>query len=492
MSDSQPHDIQTYLSVRSQLKSLSTYRATGKIVLHSSLIDALARTSYSPWFFYSVDKPKEILDLGFQVGQNKAEAGTISSPNTSVILENAKPSSFGRGSETVYDPEYRKGLEIPAEEITFPNQKSFEDLKDLLTTEVSRKLFDKQTGIKLRLELYKLAVYEEGGHFDWHMDTTHGDDHHATALLFLGSDWEGGDLKLKHGGYEFAQREWIQKEEEEEFVTEDGNVMPVHLIGFYTDVEHKVEPVTKGTRIVLQFDVRVDSDPGSKGKSDSYESTYTWGALDNARVITASLAVHRNQKALDDVAQIIEQRLSESPEQRQISDDDSDDVNSDDANSDDVEYIGFPLRHLYRLASIRPEYLKGVDAMLYEHFTTSQEFKDKFNVKLRPIVLVEETDYEGNWNTGPFFWIFESGNLARKNLKRKRGDEEPPVNESDAAAERSDYIDDEKTQFHLIQGCSLQVIESEHYIEYTGNEAQLGNGKYFGGAMFVSMKKSSI
>ncbi|THV06343.1 hypothetical protein K435DRAFT_834280 [Dendrothele bispora CBS 962.96] len=475
-SDSQPHEIQAYLSVSKRLRSLSTYRATGKILLHSPLIDALARTSYPPWFFYPVDKPKDILDLGFQVGQNKVDAGTISSPNIPVILSNAKPSSFGRGSETVYDPAYRKGLEIPASEINFPNQlKLFEDLKDFIGTQVAGKLFDKRTGTKLRLELYKLAVYEEGGHFDWHMDTTHEDDHHATVLLFLGPEWEGGDLKLKHGGFEFSQRKGIRKEkkeeseeesEEEEAAGDLNGVMPVHLIGFYTDVEHKVEPVTKGTRIVLQFDVRVDG-PGERESDSDSDDDYCEGPVDSACVTSAPLAVHRNQKALNDVAQIIEKRLSD-----------------DDSNG--VEYIGFPLRHLYRIASIRPEYLKGVDAMLYEHFSTSQEFKDKFNVKLRPIVLVEETDYEGEWTTGPFFWIFES---SKKNLKRKRGDKEPSTNNSDAEDLGIDY---KKTEFHLIKGCSLELLESEEYIEYTGNEAQLGNSKYFGGAMFISMKKSFI
>ncbi|THV06341.1 hypothetical protein K435DRAFT_773305 [Dendrothele bispora CBS 962.96] len=303
------------------------------------------------------------------------------------------------------------------------------------------------------------------------MDTTHGDDHHATVLLFLGSEWEGGDLKLKHEGFEFSQKEGIRKEKEEdseeESATEDVNgVMPVHVIGFYTDVEHKVEPVTKGTRIVLQFDVRVD-DPVKKKSNSDWDDDYFEGPVDSAYVRSAPLAVHRNQKALNDVAQIIEKRLSGN-------------------DRDDVLYIGFPLRHLYRIASICPEYLKGVDAMLFEHLTASQEFKDKFNVKLRPIVLVEETDYEGSWTTGPFFWIFES---SKKNLKRKRGDKEPSTNKSDA---EDLGIDDKKTEFHLIKGCSLEQLESEEYIEYTGNEAQLGNSKYFGGAMFVSMKKSSI
>ncbi|KIK34124.1 hypothetical protein CY34DRAFT_68126, partial [Suillus luteus UH-Slu-Lm8-n1] len=75
---------------------------------------------------------------------------------------------------------------------------------------------------------YKLAIYGEGGHFDWHRDSTHSDAHHGTVLVSLNTEWEGGNLLLRHQG-------------------------PV-VVAFYTDTEHKVMPVTKGTRLMLQYD----------------------------------------------------------------------------------------------------------------------------------------------------------------------------------------------------------------------------------------------
>ncbi|KAK7468378.1 hypothetical protein VKT23_002894 [Stygiomarasmius scandens] len=526
----QSHEIDAYLSVYKRLKSLSTRRAV-KVTINSSLGNALTRAFCPPWFYAPIRYEHGIMPedwswtiasvvmTAFQVGPTKADAGTICSPKTSVILENAKPSSFGRGSETVYDPAYRKGLEIPACDVNFPKNADFELLKDHLSILVSENLFGKRVGWqpedksgnkRVRLELYKLVVYEEGGHFDWHMDSTHGDDHHATALLFLGSEWEGGDLKLRHGGCEFSQNDEIrgQKQKDEEHVqnlSEDEKDIymgelhdaGVHLIAFYTDVEHMVEPVTKGTRIVLQFDVRigpsdsqtaVDTGEGGSQSLTDYNTDkddgvnyddpryYNRGHVGNASSQHApSAGVHCDPKILDDVAQMIKQKLSNKTKKNK------------------VEHVAFPLRHLYRLNSIRPEYLKGIDAMLYEHLTNfeSQETKNGFKVVLHPVVLFESTDYEGSWTKEyytPHVWVFES-DAMRKKLKRKR---EEGLVDSEGSND-SDDLDykAELTEFHLIKGCSLEQIDSREYAEHTGNEAQPGENKYFGGAMFVSLKKEA-
>lgn len=60
------------------------------------------------------------------------------------------------------------------------------------------------------------------------------------------------------------------------------------------------------------------------------------------------------------------------------------------ANSRTTE-VGFPLRHLYRQQSILPQYLKGVDALIYQRLS---EDSSPFNVSLCPIILSATTDYE--------------------------------------------------------------------------------------------------
>jgi hypothetical protein len=130
---------------------------------------------------------------------------------------------------------------------------------------VQRAMF---SGRKVDAKLYKLAVYEAGGHFDWHMDSTHSDKHHATMLVALNTSWEGGDLILRRNGIEThvdlrpqnaPDRDWIK----------------LQAVVFFTDTEHRVEPVKSGIRIVLQFDVELENtqegEDECKGNQDENE-----------------------------------------------------------------------------------------------------------------------------------------------------------------------------------------------------------------------------
>ncbi|KAK7468377.1 hypothetical protein VKT23_002893 [Stygiomarasmius scandens] len=488
---------------------------------NSKLINALSRASLSPWIHENI-KPRgwfyeKIRDLKFgivvedegerdekankeqedesegedteedKVKKKLLQAGTIARPNTSVILAKAKPSSFGKGEETVFDPTYRNGLEIPAEKISFPDASV---LKKHIESVVANNLFRNRKKIGKRsrsnatsgihVKLYKLAVYEKGGHFDWHMDSTHGDNHHATALLFLGSKWNGGELKLRHGGHEFSTKD----------IKDLGGKEDVYLVAFYTDVEHKVEPVEDGTRIVLQFDVFVD--PPAEDDEEGYDTDTSKGpialAAEEADEYPVIDGIHPESGALEEVAKIIEEKLNgENQEDR-------------------LDRIAFPLQHLYRLASIRPEYLKGADAMLYEYLSSYKS--GIFDVELHPVLLQEETNSAGRWigddsdAVKPQAWVFDS-EIAEKG-KRKRQEDAADVKSrkrargpgSSKTSDTSDEDEDEdesknfeKQEFHLLKNCSLAMVEETGYVEYTGNEAQLGSAKYFGGGMFITMKK---
>ncbi|KAG1735486.1 hypothetical protein EDD22DRAFT_787695, partial [Suillus occidentalis] len=106
-------------------------------------------------------------------------------------------------------------------------------------------------GKSVTLKLYKLAIYGEGGHFDWHRDSTHSDAHHGTVLVALNTDWEGGDLMLRHQGVETV----VNMHPTISHSKKSGDQLQPVVVAFYTDTEHKVMPVTKGTRLVLQYDV---------------------------------------------------------------------------------------------------------------------------------------------------------------------------------------------------------------------------------------------
>ncbi|KAG1736428.1 uncharacterized protein EDB91DRAFT_1007026, partial [Suillus paluster] len=86
-------------------------------------------------------------------------------------------------------------------------------------------------------KFYKLAVYGEGGHFDWHRDLTHDDAHHGTVLIALNTKWEGGELMLKHRGVEASV---------DMHPTATINEFRPIVVAFYTDTEHKIMSVTNG------------------------------------------------------------------------------------------------------------------------------------------------------------------------------------------------------------------------------------------------------
>jgi Rps23 Pro-64 3,4-dihydroxylase Tpa1-like proline 4-hydroxylase len=178
------------------------------------------------------------------------DAGTWLKPDVEVLQKHATPSPFGRGEETVLDPTYRNGTELQADELAFSLQERshYNSFVFHIGDELATSMF---VGKSVTLKLYKLAIYGEGGHFDWHRDSTHSDAHHGTVLVALNTEWEGGDLMLRHQGVETI----VNMHPTTSHSKKSGDELRPVVVAFYTDTEHKVMPVTKGTRLVLQYDV---------------------------------------------------------------------------------------------------------------------------------------------------------------------------------------------------------------------------------------------
>lgn len=398
------------------------------------LSNALTRLSNSPAISFTATRfngfgSEFIADISLTVGGE--DAGNFGHPKIEKILEKSKPSPFGKGDKTVMDLEYRNGREVEAKDIVIGPQEQREAFYELIKTHISESLFvDKP----VEIDLYKLALYGKEGHFDWHRDTTHGDDHHATVLVALNTEWEGGNLALKYeektvnvdmhavvqDELEDVEESIVEGDEEsKDGGVEDGNKLKesrekrsslgFQIAAFYTDIQHKVENITNGTRIVLQFDVKVaggksskhadkhpakDADEDADEDADSDEETggSDKGADEDAEDEDEDRnpydeLPHGSGKPVLDTLKLLFP-LSGA------------DVNRDAIleeivamikklhTSKSINEVLFPLRHLYRLASIKPEYLKGVDAYLYEGL------KKTFVVSLKPIVLIYETDYE--------------------------------------------------------------------------------------------------
>jgi hypothetical protein len=86
------------------------------------------------------------------------------------------------------------------------------------------------------------------------LDTVHAPNHHGTLLVEIPSAHSGGDLVFDLG----CGEEW-------RWCTSTPDTLDVEntrWCAFYTDCIHRVEPVTSGVKVVMQFDILVETDPG--------------------------------------------------------------------------------------------------------------------------------------------------------------------------------------------------------------------------------------
>ncbi|KAK0460284.1 uncharacterized protein EV420DRAFT_1536048 [Desarmillaria tabescens] len=305
-------------------------------------------------------------------------------------------------------------------------------------------------------------MYNKGGHFDWHRDSTHGENHHATVLVALNTSWEGGSLLLRHNGQEMTvdmhpkvtsitDQETSESSNTSGSEDEPDTEISLRAAAFYTDVEHKVEPVTDGVRLILQYDVFVS--PEKSDEDDDFDNSFS--NLDN---VSGKSRLGYDEKPYDNEIQVPSGFSNETSLSNLV-----------DAIQEilvsGTEEVGIPLRYLYRQASIRKEYLKGVDAIIYA------KLSQIFNVSLVPVIL-EESSLEGEW-TGEEM-------AAYKVL-----DDEEKAGRSSKKAKTS-------TEFHLNNVSDILEISSTEYIEHTGNEAQEADCRYFGGGMFLRAKSPQV
>ena len=552
MSDSptmQEHELVMFKRVQSRLRSL---RGGMRIETHGPLIKALDRLSCVPF----VSFPVQILwDPKIFIASE--EAGTLEKPDVDVILKHSKPSPFGKGEETVMDETYRRGREISGADVTFceDDRYNYDSFLSAIKSVVSAALFVPRN---VKVKLYKLAIYREGGHFDWHKDTTHSDKHHATVLVALNTSWTGGDFILRRNGIE-TRMDMQPKVIPPRHKWEDPTT-ELRAVAFYTDTEHRVEPVTDGVRIVLQYDVEVvgwlsdkkDQGEGKKRKAEEDDDDEEENA-DNKKRKTE----HEEGDQAEGTKRKETQDEDEDGDGGEDDDEDEDDDMQDEddndsdhqSNSDDMEVdshsstldviqefsrkrkvlknlseigdpavvddvidivgglltggreeVAFALQYLYRKSSILPKFLKGSDSLLY------QALSKTFDVSLHPVVLEETSDYEGAYGTMDSTFVaykFDQG--ASANTSDDEGDEDEgdegeddeeddgeDEDDEDDDGEEDDGEDDDKKKkpsiFFVSRSSAIEQLSHQSYVEYTGNEAMLGEDKYFGGGMFVRRK----
>jgi hypothetical protein len=421
---------------------------------------------------------------------------------------------------------------------------------DVIRDKIIKKLPSDFLGVyssEVDVQFYKLAVYESGGHFQKHRDTVHSANHRATLLIEIKNDHEGGTLLIEKND---IKREWKlakNKEYDEEATIPDdllftlssdeddstgkgGNQKSAGVSAgkgskklktnssfydnenneqeqetpaikwciFYTDVEHQVEPVMKGVRMVLQFDVYCKGDTKSSAteefeeeeenddddefdeadayaqdclneEEEQFEDIFKLSASQCLNTLDVNATAVMKKSVIKSIATCLTKKLAKD-------------------NS-----IAIPLYYLYTLQSIDYDSLKNLDRELFDCL-----LNEGFRVGLSPIELIAETAVcDGSFNG--------EGSGYKLNLHDfpiKVYQKQPVLTKG--SHKRSNEGNDEisfqlmpkwpktlsLTYVHSGMESSL-LCESKSYSEYTGNEAEQGLNRYLCGTMIIFKKKNN-
>jgi 2OG-Fe(II) oxygenase superfamily len=340
----------------------------------------------------------------------------------------ARPASFGKGDKTVYDESVRKAFDIPAECMVIKGK--FKDLNGICETLSKQMEKYAPEGCILKPKLYKLQAYEVGGFFKAHRDTLHGDNHFATLLIGLSwcSAYDGGALILTDSN-----------QNEKSFKLGVGKDLV-----FLTDTLHEVTPVTRGERIVLQFDVYLEkksTEDSSSSEDLNFEELMS-EELDedeDFKMYRQKMPISSTEKT-DNTLKLmhqIDKFVQENPE----------------------TIPSFFLEHSYHVG-IKSDCLRGSDRFLYEILS------EKFDVEFGLVINAFETDYEGTYDgIDRFNFKIMDGQLVQEFIQHIHSGKKRKVEEKQRA-------------LFFGSACRPDCIKSTCYIEHTGNEASPGEFVY--------------
>jgi hypothetical protein len=204
--------------------------------------DRLARTLRGDaQAVFSVDLTARMADLSLQVEGFGQVRFPLTPAKARKLAGLGQPARFGRGEETLTDPDVRDTWEIPKHLI----RAEWNDaaLKDILAT-VKEEL-GLPNAAELAADLHSLLVYEPMQFFLAHQDSEKDDSMVGTLVVTLPSSYVGGELMVGHN---------------EEWKAYRGSKTALSLVAFYADCRHEVLRVTSGYRITLTYNLLLHGD----------------------------------------------------------------------------------------------------------------------------------------------------------------------------------------------------------------------------------------
>lgn len=164
------------------------------------------------------------------------------------LISVAHKAPFGKGSETILDPNVRNCWEIDASQIEFEGN-NWGNLINKTITKIKPVLGIEDKGIEAHL--YKMLIYEEGDFFLPHKDSEKEKGMFGTLIIGLPSKHSGGELVLSFDG-----------EEHSVSFAENCSNNTLPYVAFYADCQHEIKPTTSGYRVCLVYnliDLQVES-----------------------------------------------------------------------------------------------------------------------------------------------------------------------------------------------------------------------------------------
>lgn len=181
---------------------------------------------------------------------NPINLGTFENLNIDAIKSIYKTATFGTKTETKIDKNVRSGHDIILENTYFYFKDSLANYDSLTNSFFYsdrlnyikihhfidfNPLFNND---KVEVKPYKINIYEEGDFFVRHKDSLTNKNMIGTIVYCIYDDYEGGEFNIYH---EDMKKTFSLKKDD--------------WIFFYSNCDHEVLPITKGTRITISFKV---------------------------------------------------------------------------------------------------------------------------------------------------------------------------------------------------------------------------------------------
>jgi hypothetical protein len=190
---------------------------------------------------FSVELTARPDDLSLQVEGFGRVRFPVTPAKARKLLGLGRPARFGRGEQTLTDPDVRDTWEIPKHLVRAEWDGA--TLKVILAT-VKEEL-GLPNAAELTADLHSLLVYEPNQHFLAHQDSEKDDSMVGTLVVTLPSSYAGGELMVGHN---------------EEWKAYRGSRTALSLVAFYADCRHEVLRVTSGYRITLTYNLLLHGD----------------------------------------------------------------------------------------------------------------------------------------------------------------------------------------------------------------------------------------